>query len=68
LNQPSQVGYAPAIAGKAVERKGVILTMKFLNSPHADHQKSIAISIQAIQAVSPTPFEILLDNIRIIED
>ncbi len=51
LNQPIQIVPAPAVAGYAVEGKGVILLSKVFNCPHADDGMSIAIGIQAIQAV-----------------
>ncbi len=37
LNQPIQVGFAPAVAGSAVEGEAVVLFSKFFNCPHADH-------------------------------
>ncbi len=48
LNQPIQVGFAPAVAGDAVEGKRVVLMLKLFNCPHADHSQSIAISIQNV--------------------
>jgi len=37
LNQPIQVGLAPAVAGQAVEGKGMVVTVKLFYCPHADH-------------------------------
>ncbi len=41
LNQPIQVGFAPAVAGNTVEAKRVILAVKFFNCPHANHWQRI---------------------------
>ncbi len=37
LNQPIQIGFAPAVAGQAIEGKRMVVTLKLLNCPHADH-------------------------------
>ncbi len=37
LNQPIQVGFAPAVAESAVEGKCVVMAVKLFNCPHADH-------------------------------
>ncbi len=37
LNQPIQVGFAPAVARKAVEGKRMVVTVKLFYCPHADH-------------------------------
>ncbi len=37
LNQPIQISFTPAVTGQAVERKGVVVTAKLFNCPHANH-------------------------------
>ena len=37
LNQPIQVGFAPAVAGYAVEGKGMVVAVKLFHCPYAEH-------------------------------